>query len=435
MAEICYLHPTAGCITDMGSGGNPEPISAEDRAYLRNLAKRVADIASKPIQQERRRLWTAHNDLKPVRPMYVCYPEGGWNDLLKHDELRLTSPMWRNCEWYLRHLIYRDEMIDDDFVVEPEIVSFIAHEIKNEDSGMPVQVSNNTETGAYVFDAPLKEYRDIKKLKLPELNVDMKLTEQRFNAMQEEFRDILEVNPYLTAAFTANQPGKAALLRGVEQIMWDMYDAPEFLHELMDFLTRGYIKLFKEMEATGLIRLNNRNQYVDAGGNGYTSDMPGKDYNPSSVKLYNVWGYGVAQEFSEISPEMHEEFGIRYQARVLEMFGLNAYGCCESYTRKFDILKGIPRLRRVSVSPWCDIEAAAEKLGKEIIYSWKPNPAIILFEQDWNKVRAYIRRTLEVAKDCVLEMFLKDIIHLRGYELRISEFSKLMREQVERSDN
>jgi len=42
--------------------------------------------------------------------------------------------------------------------------------------------------------------------------------------------------------------------------------------------------------------------------------------------------------------------------------------CCEPYSHKFDMLQKIPRLRRVSVSPWCDIEEAAGWLKRNHIF-------------------------------------------------------------------
>ena len=426
-----YMHPTAGNIMDFGSKADPVPISVKDRAYLRELALRIQEIAMLPVQAERKRLWTAHNDLQPGRPLFVVYPEDGWNDLVGPNNLILEHPFWRNCEWYLKHLIYRHENIVDDFVTEPDMTAFVAYEIINGDYGLPITGGRSiSSSGAWVHDPPMKDYMDIQRMMLPEFRVNEARTLSRIVAMEDVFADILAVHPYVTAHFSANQPGHAASLRGIQQIMLDMYDDPASLHDLLDILTRGSIKLFKEMEASGWLRLNNRNHYVDAGGNGYTADLPKSQNSSQSAQLSDLWGYGVAQEYSEISPQMHDEFGIAYQAKVLELFGLNAYGCCEPYTQKFDILGKISNLRRVSVSPWCDITVAAEKLGHEIIYSWKPNPAIVLLESDISKIRNYIRKTIDTTRGCIVEIFLKDIIHLKGFEQRIKDFSVLLREET-----
>jgi len=39
-----------------------------DISVLRELAGQYGEIAARPLQEERRRLWSAHFSLKPTRP-------------------------------------------------------------------------------------------------------------------------------------------------------------------------------------------------------------------------------------------------------------------------------------------------------------------------------------------------------------------------------
>jgi hypothetical protein len=428
-----YLHPTAGYIMDFGASADAEPISNQDRVYLRGLAQRVKEISQKPRQAENRELWIRHNRLEPARPMYVIYPEDGWIDLLGPEGLQLQAPFWRNYEWYLQQLIYRDREIDDDFVVEPDIYVPADHTIVDGDYGLAVQYHRMLETGAYRWDPPLKEYSDMKKLRKPRLEIDEKQEEKtrlRVNAVTDVFGDIFEVKPYLAISMAVNQPGILAGMRGIQQMMLDMCDAPGFLHEILEIITEGYLGLFKQMEDSGRLRPNTWGHYVDSGGNGYTDEFP-RNIDGKPTRLSDLWGFGVAQEYSEVSPKMHYEFGFQYQNRVLGLFGINSYGCCEPYTHKMDVVKTVPRLRRVSVSPWCDTRVAAEKLGRSYIFSWKPNPAVILYEEDFSRIREYVRENLSVARDCILEIFFKDPVHLKGKEQRMKEFASLLRTEVE----
>jgi hypothetical protein len=68
----------------------------------------------------------------------------------------------------------------------------------------------------------------------------------------------------------------------------------------------------------------------------------------------------------------------------------------------------IPNLRRISISPFADVERCAEQLGGDYIYSWKPHPAHLVGDFSEERIRDYIRHTLEVTGDCVIEMILKD---------------------------
>ena len=69
-----------------------------------------------------------------------------------------------------------------------------------------------------------------------------------------------------------------------------------------------------------------------------------------------------------------------YERELLAPFGLTGYGCCEDLTRKLDDVFTIPHLRRISISPFADVDRCAEKLKGAYIYSWKPNPAHLVGE-------------------------------------------------------
>jgi hypothetical protein len=146
-----------------------------------------------------------------------------------------------------------------------------------------------------------------------------------------------------------------------------------------------------------------------------------------------MWGFAEAQEISGVSPAMHEEFVLQYQIPLLERFGLNCYGCCEPLHHKLSIVKKVPRLRRISISPWCDRKIAAEELQNRYIYSWKPNPAdIAAVRFDPDRVRAYIRETLEITRGCVVEIILKDTHTCCNEPQRFDMWTRIAREEVDR---
>ena len=215
--------------------------------------------------------------------------------------------------------------------------------------------------------------------------------------------------------------------------MIDMYDDPDFLRELMSFIEEGVRRQVRYLEEGDYLTLNNENHYNDSGGIGYSHELPSDDFDGTSVRLRDLWGFGVAQELSHVSPAQHEEFVLRFQLKLLREFGLNAYGCCEPYSEKFEMLKkNVPRLRRVSVSPWCDVEKAADALEDKYVYSWKPNPSFVCTAYDPDQIRKTIRETLDVAKDCVVEMILKDTFTIENEPERLETFAQIAREEVER---
>jgi|YNPNPStandDraft_1061719.scaffolds.fasta_scaffold08852_2 hypothetical protein len=425
------LHPTAGYILDVARGAPPGPLSPRERERLRDLARQVAAIAAQPQQAEKRQLWYRHNRLEKVRPMLLVFPEDSWAEILPEETLELSDPFWRQWEWYLKHLIYRNHHLADDFVIEPELI--LNRVVRVGGWGLqPGYVSPGRAKGAWKYDPPLKDPWDIEHLTYPTIEVDEAATQRSWEAVGEVFADLLPVRLHCGPPI-ANLIGEATALRGIDQVMMDMYDRPQWLHRLMDFLAEGLVRWACYLEEKGYLTLNNRNHYTDSGGIGYTDELPAPDFDGQRVRLRDLWGFGVAQELAGVSPAQHEEFVLNYQLRLLEHFGLNAYGCCEPYTNKFDLLRKVPRLRRVSVSPWCDIETAAEKLQDRYIFSWKPNPAMLVGHFDPERIRAYIRRTLQVARGCVVEIIQKDTFTLEHQPARLETWARIAREEVERA--
>ena len=123
----------------------------------------------------------------------------------------------------------------------------------------------------------------------------------------------------------------------------------------------------------------------------------------------DLWGYTQAQEFSEVSPECHEEFVLPYQEPIAARFGLNSYGCCEGNDRKWmNIIRRIPRLREVSVSHAANLETAAEKLKDRYVLSWKPHPVTMIASHDEDLIRRELRKGFDRLKGCCSIVCLRD---------------------------
>jgi len=124
---------------------------------------------------------------------------------------------------------------------------------------------------------------------------------------------------------------------------------------------------------------------------------------------------------------------MRYEARILDNFGLNCYGCCEPLHMKIDYLRKIPRLRRISMSPWVDLDIAAEGIGDKFIFSSKPNPAIII-QEPFNEasVRRDIAERCEKARGCVLEIIMKDVHTAKNDISRLTRWTSIARETAEK---
>ena len=95
--------------------------SPKDREVLRRLAGEIAEIAARPVMDERRKLWFAHNALGKTRPLILCDPENGWNEIITDDQIECTNSVARHWECFLRKQLFWGNRMDDDYVVEAKL--------------------------------------------------------------------------------------------------------------------------------------------------------------------------------------------------------------------------------------------------------------------------------------------------------------------------
>jgi hypothetical protein len=211
-----------------------------------------------------------------------------------------------------------------------------------------------------------------------------------------------------------------------------MYDNPEGMHNFMAFLRDGTLKMLDHLEAGDLLSLNNDSDYVGSGGFGFTKELPQAGFNGSHVSTRDMWGFCESQETCHVSPAMFEEFIFPYQLPIMERFGLNCYGCCEPLDKRWHVIKQIPRLRRVSVSPWADVAAMSEQLGDRYIFSLKPNPAVLAVSPlDEEQIRKELRSAIQFTKNCHLEIIMKDNNTICGNPQHVIQWVKIVREEAE----
>ena len=122
---------------------------------------------------------------------------------------------------------------------------------------------------------------------------------------------------------------------------------------------------------------------------------------------------------------------------TLEPFGLTGYGCCEDLSGKLDSVLAIPQIRRISISPFADVERSAEKLGNRAVLSWKPQPAHLIGRFNETLIREYLRHGIEVsrANDCVLEIVLKDTHTCERTPERFDRWLEIARQEIGRASS
>ena len=406
----------------------------KDVQILRGLAKRYVEICHADENGETRDLWRRHNSLQPTRPLLLAMTRTHF-EAAPESELHCEDEFLRMFERELRRRIYHAG-VGDDTVFEPWIEHWATMVFPVGDWhwwGVPFNRVSLGDHKGWRVDPPIKELCDIEKVVGPPHRVHEEDTERGRRKLEDALGDILPVvidrGPVLKF-FPGDISTDLAYLRGLEQIMWDMTDNPAWLHRLLRILSEGTLKNHDECEAAGDFRLvNSYNQAMP-----YSLELPDPSPSGEPVARRKLWWFMASQEFALISPEMHEEFLLRYQIPVLEKFGLVAYGCCEDLTRKIDILRKIPNLRRIAVTPWADVARCAEQIGTDYVCSWRPSPARMVCNGfDADRVRKTTREALaEFRKHgCIVDITLKDVHTVEGEARRVREWARIVRECAE----
>lgn len=218
----------------------------------------------------------------------------------------------------------------------------------------------------------------------------------------------------------------------VDNLLYALIDDPEMMHVLAGKLTDIFLDTIRQYEDLNL--LDPDCAYCHCSSTA-SRELLASPVDSQSVKAQNVWGRGLAQILASVSPAMHDEFEIQYAMRAMEPFGLVYYGCCEPLDKKIDIVKKIPHLRKISITPWADISRAAEAVGKDYVISAKPNPANLPYAaENPELIRQEIRSLLTACRknNTPCEILLKDISTSGNNLENLIMWNKIAMEEVNR---
>ena len=410
-------------------------------AIIRDLAGQLAEIAALPVQQEKRSLWVASNGLKPKRPV-ILIDQVCWNEMNVNDELTLQTehPVCRHYETYMRRILYQFRHMPADMVVEPYLIvpkimkgfrAGFADWEGNFDFGLrnheETRVTDSTnEIVGHKYLPQIESEDDLEKIRTPEIAYLPEESEAYLSFVRELFADSIEVRlqgcfPGIKLWDTLTQ------WCGVENSLMNMAVEPEFTHKLVDRLMTANLAGLDQLEAQGLLGQNQSLVHCTCA---YTDEL---DMTRIRTRASDLWTFNLSQIFASASPDMHREYEGEYTKKWFARFGLGYYGCCEPLHDRIAMIRSIPQVRKVSMSPWARREPGAEALGKDYVFSCKPNPNV--FAEDIFDPQKIRRDLEEVVSICAktgtpLEIIQKDVSTLRYQPERLWQWAQIAAEVV-----
>ena len=412
-------------------------ISKKDQAVLRELGHRYAEAAALDCQEKKREEWKKLNRLEETRPL-VMIDQLPWNELnTEHQlDLKCEDPFLRELEDYLRKTLYKWEHFPVDMVIAPyipvpKIVTGTGFGAETKET---IQVTDSAnDVVSHEYQDVLGSEENLEKLHPAKVVYDQRTTLEHKAAAEQIFQGILPVK------LTGQCPefrvwDELSMLRGITPILYDFVDRPEFIHETMQKFTSLQIDLLRQFEELNL--LEDDQQTIHCSG-AFTDELAKRKSEDDKILGTDCWAYGMAQLFSSCSVEMHEEFEIAYAKQYYEHVGLVYYGCCEPLHNKIDIIRQIPNVRKISISPWADPDIAAESMGRDYVLSRKPTPAFLASSSmDETVITQEIQKTLEACKrnHTPCEFILKDLSTVHYEPERLTRWANIVQDVIGRYD-
>lgn len=380
-------------------------ICDKDKKIVRELARQYMEIATSPKQQKMNERMKATNDLKLVRPP-VLIDEIPWYQMDIDGELTCLceDERARNVEYELRKAIYRRKHFRADTLLDPFYRVTMAYDstgigIDIQEDVVKTDDTNNIVSHGYID--ILEDEDSVDLIRIPEFTARPDLDAQNMNYYTELLGDSMPVKLCGVGCFKDRAWDRILRYRGMEPVLYDLYDRPEHLHRIR--------KKFHDIRIAELDFIENE-LHVDP-------TSPSLHCTPSYVSglaedgLKATWYRSMAQGFSDVSPDMHYEFDIAYSIDLSQRFAYTYYGCCEPLDRKLDVITKIPNLRKIGVSPWAKEQTMAEFMGGNYVYARKPNPANVAIKTDPEVIRKETEESVKlcIKHGCPLELVLKDI--------------------------
>lgn len=411
--------------------------SSDDRAVLRELAGQYRQLCESERNRQLIAAWRKLNNMEPCRPMIYANCGLLGSEIAPHlPDRRVVDDELHRAERQLQWALHWSATLGDDRVFYPWF-PVRAEMFRHPEGPWGVALDQ-------VRDEASRGWRCLPVLKTIEDLARLKATEHRVTdphpplarKLEDLFGDILPVHVKRSTVYGVwggtDLSEAAGKLFGLEELLTALYTNPRMIHEFMAFTRDAVLANLIQGEAAGDWSTADSWYYLTPP---YCDDLPDPAANSHGAKLTNLAYFTHAQEFDAVSPEMFEEFLLRYQLPILERFGRIAYGCCETLDTKLDMLREIPNMTKVLSGPLSDPACYPEKLGDRRVISWRPVGSIIASKRfDEQSQRKQLREGLAKLRGCNVEVHMHEPMTVHNDIQRVLTWARIAKEEVERSD-
>ena len=315
-----------------------------DNNEIQKLMDTIQDLATDPANQKRLTLWESQPDT--ARDKWRGTPRARKSIDRAPITIEPEMTMWakilgfRTDEFYqdplvclknqLRINIYRHEHFDEDTCVGKEIAIWLGVSLESSLFGSRTVYQENEYP--WIDREPIiRDYSDLERIRPFDFYQTglMPLCHRYFETISKIVKPAFKVT---FPEWGRSVFGVATHIRGFENFLMDMMNAPEFVHRLMRRITdtrKQWVKMRADFLGQGIEKGNLYNDEVNC---------------PS------------------LSKEMYEEFVLPYEKELSDYHGGILYWhSCGDTTRLLPSISRIPHLQMFHVGPWTDVKKASEE--------------------------------------------------------------------------
>ncbi|NQS90233.1 hypothetical protein HQ584_10640, partial [Patescibacteria group bacterium] len=317
-----------------------------------------------------RDMWRGFPKLKPSQGIpFLVYPDNAlWAKILKVDlrdyysnsEIHLKTQLkkniyrfryWKDNTYYTKDLYIWLGVITEVSLFEPRIRFFPKREACIE--GLPL----------------LEKKKDLTSLKHPNFYKSglMPLIHRFYEEMSDLVNGRFKV---LFPAWVRAPFSIAAHLRGLENILMDMLEDPNFVHRLMRFVTDSEKRWVKERA------------------------------NFLSSPIEKAFLYNDEVGLPLMTPKMYEEFILPYEIELSNFYGGIIYWhSCGNTTSFMNLIKEIPGLKMFHVGPKTDVLKATQVFVPDVSLDIDLDPFRDVLEADKEEMEEKIKEITDVCAE------------------------------------
>lgn len=312
---------------------------------LKSLIEEVRELENHPRNLKIKNVWfSTESDRMPrgrrvprlsseveTIPFTVELEHDMWGRLFGFNLKKFFTDATCYLENTLREMIYKFKVFQDFMPIDRTIPMWFG--VVFESSLFGAQPIFKEDQSPWIAQEPLlKNYADLKTLSMPNFYKSglMPLAHKMYEELQELAGDGLRISfpQWFRGPF-----GVASHLRGINDILADLYLNPKFVHKLMRILTDAHKEWVRE-----------RARFL------------GSPIEPGVLANDEVGS-------PSLSPQLYEEFVLPYEQELCEFYERIVYWhSCGNTTELASSIAKIPKLDLFHIGPWTDMGKAKEAM-------------------------------------------------------------------------